>query len=357
MDYGIPINIEGKPNWSELREKFYGKYPYYEAKSVNLLEKLIQEFRSICQQVIFRDNYERKNEMEMNGFIQMEKVMQEFRSIYQPENNHDITPRQFVMEASLRMEMTELSVINGQEDGLQITPELADKFYFNTNLLKFIRKTILFNNEHTWKSYSEDLQTELSKLGEDHPAYLSADMFVPLHFDKKLLQFLATHGISSLKHFPLLCDDGNNTTEAGETLKDTLWQRAKFLCEFFKGQEDRTCVKKKKGERGLGVAGGTAGFGIGGANGQPAGPGSADAGKKKLKNSIATDEAGNIIYPILISSSLKLAAPGSKSASDLSGSERRSSLSLRTQPLPDRLHQHKNTCIDVPQRAEGRIHL
>jgi hypothetical protein len=33
--------------------------------------------------------------------------------------------------------------------------------------------------------------------------------------------------------------------------------------------------------------------------------------KKKTKNVVQKDEVGNIIYPILISSSLKLAAPGS----------------------------------------------
>jgi hypothetical protein len=33
--------------------------------------------------------------------------------------------------------------------------------------------------------------------------------------------------------------------------------------------------------------------------------------KKKSKNVVQKDEVGNIIYPIVISSSLKLAAPGS----------------------------------------------
>jgi hypothetical protein len=288
MDYGIPINIEGKPNWSELREKFYGKYTYYEAKSVNLLEKLIQEFRSISQQVIFKANY-----ANLNG-----------------------------IEDTSSFKMTPLSISNGLEGGLQIDPELADKFYFNLNLLKFIRKTILFNSEQTWKAHYDDLVEELStRLGEEsHPAYLPQAVFPAGQADKRLLLHAAQHGISGLRSFLLSGDDGD-CREAGEALAPKLWFRVKAVCEFFKGQEERSCVKKKKGDKGLGfgtVSNGILGTsGLGGAGpagagyGVGAGPG-AEGAKKKLKNNIATDEAGNIIYPIVISSSLRLVAPGSK---------------------------------------------
>lgn len=45
LDFGIPINSEGKPNWAEVRENFYGYNSRYDAKSVHLIEKLVQEFR------------------------------------------------------------------------------------------------------------------------------------------------------------------------------------------------------------------------------------------------------------------------------------------------------------------------
>ena len=45
LDFGIPINSEGKPNWSEVRENFYGYNSKYDARSVHLIEKLVQEFR------------------------------------------------------------------------------------------------------------------------------------------------------------------------------------------------------------------------------------------------------------------------------------------------------------------------
>lgn len=283
MDFGIPVNIEGKPNWSELREKFYGKYTYYEAKSVNLLEKLIQEFRSICQQVIFKANYEQQAGLTDGSTLQM----------------------------------TELSVVNGQEGGLQIDPEVADKFYFNTNLLKFIRKTILFNNEHTWRAHLEEMLEEIStKLSEEsgHPAFLPSGMFPPGVWDKKLLQHVANYGISSLGEFSFAAGE-DGVEKAGEDYKDALWERIKFVCEFFKAQEDRSSVKKKKGDKGVlggGLGANGTGFGL-------AGPGGvADGGKKKMKNNIATDDAGNIIYPMLISSSLKLVAPGSKSGFTIS---------------------------------------
>lgn len=281
MDFGIPVNLEGKPNWSELREKFYTKYTYYEAKSVNLLEKLIQEFRSICQQVIFKSNYEQQAGLTEGSTLQL----------------------------------TELSVQNGQEGGLQIDPEVADRFYFNTNLLKFIRKTILFNNEHTWRAHVEELQEEINtKLTEDsgHPAYLPTALFPAGVWDKKLLLHVATQGIYSLGEFRLAAtEEGAEIT--AEEYKDALWERIKFVCEFFKTQEDRSSIKKKKGEKGAIVAGlgsNGNGFGLSGAAGGP------DGGKKKMKNNVATDEAGNIIYPMLVSSSLKLVAPGSMFFSD-----------------------------------------
>jgi hypothetical protein len=130
-DFGIPVNQEGKPNWNEVREKFYAYSAKYEAKSAILIEKLIQEFRLICHQIIHRHNYEK-----------------------------------FAGESvDERYEVAKLY------DDIGISTQDAERFYHNTNALKFIRKTLLFNNRQIFKSYQDELLEESAALAPDHPAY------------------------------------------------------------------------------------------------------------------------------------------------------------------------------------------
>lgn len=131
-DYGIPINPEGKPNWNEVREKFYAYSTKYEAKSALMVEKLIQEFRLICHQIIHRHNFE-------------EFIGVKVESKYKVAKLHDT---------------------------VGLTAEDAETFYHNTNVLKFIRKTILFNNRQIFKSYLDELLEESAGLTPDHPAYI-----------------------------------------------------------------------------------------------------------------------------------------------------------------------------------------
>ena len=132
-DSGIPINQEGKPNWNEIREKNYADSTKYEAKSAVLIEKLIQEFRLICHQINYRHNYER-----FTGEVAEEK--------YQ---------------------------IGQLYDDIGISSEDAEIFYHNTNVLKFIRKTLLFNNIQIIKSYQQELLEQSAALEEDYPAFFS----------------------------------------------------------------------------------------------------------------------------------------------------------------------------------------
>lgn len=131
------MNQEGKPNWAEVRENFYGYNSRYEARSVGLIEKLVQEFRSVCQQVIQRNNFlQRATPEQAQGF--------------------KLHP-----------------------NSLPITPEEAEQFYLNTNLLKFIRKTILFNNRQTFNSHADEYIEEASNLPEDSPYQLPIPNYKP----------------------------------------------------------------------------------------------------------------------------------------------------------------------------------
>lgn len=79
--------------------------------------------------------------------------------------------------------------------------------------------------------------------------------------------------------------------------KQQLLARVDFVCECFKNQLDKTSkivssgFKKKKTDKIV--------------------VGSTDILKRKVKNNVQKDDVGNIIYPIVISSSLKLVSPGS----------------------------------------------
>lgn len=132
-DMGIPINPEGKPNWNDIREKFYAYNSKYDAKNVILIEKLVQELRMVCHQIIQRSSYEQSTK---------EILVQKYK----------------------------VAPLNKD---LNFTVEEAQRFYHNTNVLKFIRKTILFNNMQIFKNYQEELIEESCQLTPEDPAYIA----------------------------------------------------------------------------------------------------------------------------------------------------------------------------------------
>ena len=136
----MPINLEGKPNWGEIRENFYSYPSKYEKKSVTLLEKLVQEFRMVCQQIIQRDNFSKK--------------------------------------AAKEGQQLQYSIPSDAFD-IAISPQQAETFYHNTNLLKFIRKNILFNNQKVFLLHQDEYVQEAALLESDDPAYFSPSVYDP----------------------------------------------------------------------------------------------------------------------------------------------------------------------------------
>lgn len=139
VDFGVPINNEGKPNWAEIREKFYAYSNKYEPKNVAVIEKLVNEFRMVTQQIIKRHNFEKK-----------------------------ATAEQLAKFQNVKMNL-----------GMDITPERAEEFYHNTNVMKFVRKTILFNDQQVFKNGLEEFLEECSQLPADHPAQMPIDNYKP----------------------------------------------------------------------------------------------------------------------------------------------------------------------------------
>ena len=59
------------------------------------------------------------------------------------------------------------------------TYEKAEEFYHNTNVMKFVRKTILFNDQQVFKNGLEEYLEECSQLPADHPAQMPIENYKP----------------------------------------------------------------------------------------------------------------------------------------------------------------------------------
>lgn len=250
-EFGIPLNSEGKSHWAEIREKFYAYNTKFEFKSVNLIEKLIQEFRMVCQQILQQKNFKQKMEAKENE--KGEKVVYEL-----PEPKFD----------------------------LKITAEEAENFYQNTNQLKFIRKNILANNHYLFRQNKEEYTAETQSLTEDSPAFIGGEGYKPEVQDIGLLIFLSENGFNRIGEIQNDAVYGFKDLDVDE---QKLKARVDFICEFFRNQLDRISLKKKKIDKVM-VVGGEV--------------------KKKVKNVVQKDNDGNIVYPITISQSLRLVSPG-----------------------------------------------
>ena len=62
---------------------------------------------------------------------------------------------------------------------LKISPQEATSFYHNTNILKFIRKNILFNNQYIFKQYEDEYIEEVSQIPESDPAFIDLQVYNP----------------------------------------------------------------------------------------------------------------------------------------------------------------------------------
>lgn len=138
VDFGIPITGEGKPNWGEIREKFYAYSDKYEPKNTTLMEKLVNDFRMTCQQIIQRHTFETKASAEQLAKFQGFKV----------------------------------------EVDLDVSAARAEEFYHHTNVMKFVRKTVLFNDQQVFKNGLEEFLEDCAALSPEQPAFMG-DTYKP----------------------------------------------------------------------------------------------------------------------------------------------------------------------------------
>lgn len=68
-------------------------------------------------------------------------------------------------------------------DGFTITLQLAKTFNRKTNMLHFIRKTVISNNSALFNSSTDDLLKKHEALGHSHPAYIADSGYDPAVHD------------------------------------------------------------------------------------------------------------------------------------------------------------------------------
>ena len=199
VDFGIPLNNEGKPNWMELREKISKDMGTGQTnKNISEIEKFVDMLRIKCQQII-----------ETNSVSKADSKFNE----------------------------------NDGLSDLNITTEDAQKFNKNYELLYFIRKGILGNKMSLFKSGIEELKKATQALTNDQPGFVPSSYDCGVHDkynyycflfsnrNRGILMYISDHGLSSLEKL------SENKEYGFENVKMTateLNERLDYICEFFK---------------------------------------------------------------------------------------------------------------------------
>lgn len=136
LNYGIPLQQDGKANWGEIREKFFAYNTKYESKNIASIEKLVQYMRDICLRVIQQKNLTEENSKILTQFAES-STSQDFR----------------------------------------ITLEEAKRFFINQSKLKFIRKKILFQKSSIFRSSQDALKKASDKLNAGDLGYVDSSEY------------------------------------------------------------------------------------------------------------------------------------------------------------------------------------
>lgn len=174
QNYGMPLNNEGRTNWVEFKEKFLkvsNVDPQEMNRSVAQIEKMVQKLRMKCQQIITNDN-------NVSDKIIGESIT----------NNEE--QKSFYFSSLLFVDIFLINPIENEEkqedekeneEDFKIPYEEALKFSKNENMLHFIRKSILHNNNALFKTGLEELKNRTSELDPSNPAYICPNYQCEIH--------------------------------------------------------------------------------------------------------------------------------------------------------------------------------
>jgi hypothetical protein len=137
-------------------------------RSVAQIEKMVQKIRMKCQQIV-------TNEKEGAGTGKM--IIEE---------NNTIEPKSkfffyYIKNYMNYIENEEIQEEKDMEEDFKISYEEALKFSKNENMLHFIRKSILHNNNALFKSGLDEIKQRNIDLDPSHPAYVSPEYQCEIH--------------------------------------------------------------------------------------------------------------------------------------------------------------------------------
>ncbi|KAL4474706.1 hypothetical protein ABPG72_002299 [Tetrahymena utriculariae] len=335
MDNGVPLNNDGRSNWVEIREKMKLAYNENQKNRVTTNQNEVKEENTIKEEEIQNGESANKlKEEKQNGQVKEEVILEsskqeivqkegseqmqieekkeeESKDVKQEETSKKAQSKEFDKSISqiekmvqrIRVKCQELivqcqtekgeeeqniSIIeeDKDEDGFTITLENARKFNQKTNMLHFIRKTVLSNNQQLFNSNIDELQKRHESLTIDDQGFIDHPDYIPKVHDLNLMFLVSNNGFSSLQNL----DNFENYQLKQFNLDDQkLYERLEWLCECFKDIKDKTQNKKRKADKQITFK---------------------DQLTKKPKFEINRDENGKIIFPIQINTSLKLLATG-----------------------------------------------
>lgn len=243
-DYGVPVNLEGKNDWNQLKEKFEAIMPGTD-KSVNNIERIVQHLRMLAQHVIHPD----EEDVEVKD-----------------------------------------------ADGFSMTKEAALALQNSLNQLQFIRKYVLKNGSELFNNELQALEKATERIREENRGGTDPWLFESWRCDEQdrgLLNAVADSGLGFLDNLAGNAEYGFENIEITPELAQI---RIQYLCEFFHNIRNLQKFGKKKrpadeltfDEKGQIKA-------------------MIPIKKAKISRlTIPRDDDGNIQYPIMINNSLTI---------------------------------------------------
>ncbi|OMJ79463.1 hypothetical protein SteCoe_20519 [Stentor coeruleus] len=243
-DFGVPLNLEGKNDWSQLKEKYDSILT--NDKPINSFERMVQHLRMLAQ--------------------------------------HTLNPEEGETDVK-------------DADGYRMSIEDAENLQNSLNKLQFIRKHILKNGSEFFNSELQELDLFTKKNSESDEPWAKDSWKCDIH-DRGLLNAVADNGLTFLSQISNNIQYSFiNVDISGEQALSRVHQ----LCEFFRNISNmqkntkKTDSKKKKAPEELSYD----------ENGQIK-QNSVIKKIKTSKFTVPKDSDGSIIYPIVINNSLTI---------------------------------------------------
>ncbi|KRX05591.1 hypothetical protein PPERSA_12769 [Pseudocohnilembus persalinus] len=317
LNFGVPLNQDGRSNWVEIREyiKQLKGFENFD-RSIAQIEKMVQKFRLECQSLIIENegnqedennnNLEKKNVKKEENYDQQEEIEEEGQNDKIEENKCEQQTKKNEVKQEDEEQKSDKNEDQNQEqnnqDPIQIKElinieqdcnrpfrilyEDAVKFNKNINMIYFIRKNILVNQNVSFNVVQDDLAKQSQKIDTNAPYYIDNENYQPQKHDLKLLKFVSEKGFSGLYYDDMYAEYELDNLGLNQEIMEA---RLDWICTIYNSLQDnqQTLLKKRKNDKVY-----------------------KDEVKKKPKFEIQRDENGNIIFPIVINNSLTLVNTG-----------------------------------------------